>query len=67
MWVDLQSVQSYEYRRVWLKDRLLELPKVLAIDIAAYAIMSNQKKQQDCFLTALLARRVKVGYLNNFT
>lgn len=32
---------SYEHRRGWLEDRLLELPKVFAIDIAAYAIMSN--------------------------
>jgi hypothetical protein len=40
-WVDLYSGQSYEHHRAWLEDRLLELPKVFAIDIAAYAIMSN--------------------------
>ena len=39
--VDSHSGQSYEHRRAWLEDRLLELPKVFAIDIAAYAIMSN--------------------------
>ena len=39
--VDSHSGQSYEHRRSWLEDRLLELPKVFAIDIAAYAIMSN--------------------------
>lgn len=32
---------SYEHRRALLEYRLLELPKVFAIDIAAYAIMSN--------------------------
>jgi REP element-mobilizing transposase RayT len=39
--VDTLTGQNYEHRRAWLEDRLLELPKVLAIDIAAYAIMSN--------------------------
>ncbi len=38
---DIQSGKSYEHRRGWLEERLLELPKVFAIDIAAYAIMSN--------------------------
>lgn len=39
--VDSVSGHNYEHRRAWLEDRLLELPKVFAIDIAAYAIMSN--------------------------
>lgn len=34
---------SYEYRRAWLEDRLLEFPKIFAIDNSAYAIMSNKK------------------------
>ncbi len=38
---DLQTGKSYEHRRAWLEERLLELPKVFAIDVAAYAIMSN--------------------------
>ncbi len=38
---DVQSGKSYEHRRGWLEARLLELPKVFAIDVAAYAIMSN--------------------------
>ncbi len=38
---DLQTGKSYEYRRAWLEARLLELPKIFAIDVAAYAIMSN--------------------------
>jgi len=38
---DIQTGKSYEHRRGWLEERLLELPKVFAIDIAAYAIMSN--------------------------
>jgi REP element-mobilizing transposase RayT len=39
--VDSVTGHNYEHRRAWLEDRLLELPKVFAIDIAAYAIMSN--------------------------
>jgi len=38
---DKVTGNSYEHRRAWLEDKLLELPKVFAIDIAAYAIMSN--------------------------
>jgi len=38
---DLQTGKSYEHRRGWLEERLLELPKVFAIDVASYAIMSN--------------------------
>ena len=38
---DKLTGQSYEHRRSWLEDRLLLLPEVFAIDIAACAIMSN--------------------------
>ncbi len=38
---DVQTGTSYEHRRGWLEDRLLELPTIFAIDVAAYAIMSN--------------------------
>ena len=38
---DKLTGQSYEHRRSWLEDRLLLLPDVFALDIAAYAIMSN--------------------------
>jgi hypothetical protein len=47
--VDTLTGQNYEHRRAWLEDRLLELPKVFAIDIAAYAIMSNQKNIRSIF------------------
>ena len=33
--------RSYEHRRGWIEDKLLELGQIFAIDIAAYAIMSN--------------------------
>ncbi len=38
---DEHSGQSYEHRRGWIEDKLLELADIFAIDIAAYAIMSN--------------------------
>ena len=39
--VDELSGKSYEHRRGWLENKLLSLPNIFAIDIAAYAIMSN--------------------------
>ncbi|WP_289032183.1 transposase [uncultured Paraglaciecola sp.] len=39
--VDDYSGQSYEHRRGWVEDRLLFLTSVLAIDVCAYAVMSN--------------------------
>jgi REP element-mobilizing transposase RayT len=39
--IDTMTGQSYEHRRAWLENRLLELPKIFALDIAAYAIMNN--------------------------
>jgi len=39
--VDKYSGQSYEHRRGWVEDRLLFLTTVYAIDICAYAVMSN--------------------------
>ena len=38
---DMQTGKNYEHRRGWLETKLLELPSVFAIDVAAYAIMSN--------------------------
>ena len=38
---DHLSGQCYEHRRNWLEEKLMSLPQVFAIDIAAYAIMSN--------------------------
>jgi len=32
---------SYEHRRQWIEDRLLKLTTIFAIDIAAFAVMSN--------------------------
>jgi hypothetical protein len=39
---DSQTGHSYEHRRLWIEDRLLEIADVFAIHIAAYAIMSNR-------------------------
>ena len=32
---------SYDHRRGWIADKIKELSRVFAIDIAAYAVMSN--------------------------
>ncbi len=38
---DKFSGESYEHRRQWILDRIAQLDAVFAIDICAYAIMSN--------------------------
>lgn len=38
---DSHSGQNYAHRRQWLEDKLLELGRLFALDICAYAIMSN--------------------------
>ena len=38
---DKTTGQDYEHRRSWVKDKLLALSQVFAIDICAYAVMSN--------------------------
>ncbi|WP_238377522.1 transposase [Oceanospirillum linum] len=38
---DTFSGQSYEHRRQWILDRLTALDQMFAVDVCAYAIMSN--------------------------
>jgi REP-associated tyrosine transposase len=38
---DRYSGKSFEHRRQWLEDRLVLLSKIFAVDLLAYAIMSN--------------------------
>ena len=38
---DHHSAKSFEHRRQWIVDKLYELVEVFAIDLCAYAIMSN--------------------------
>ena len=39
--VDSVSGNSYEHRREWIENRILQLANVFTIDVAAYAVMSN--------------------------
>jgi len=38
---DKNTGQSYDHRRGWVEDKMLALSQVFAIDVCAYAIMSN--------------------------
>ena len=38
---DTVSGQSFEHRRQWIEDKLYELAQVFALDLCAYAVMSN--------------------------
>lgn len=39
--IDFVTKHSYEHRRAWLEQEILKQAKVFAIDVAAYAVMSN--------------------------
>jgi REP element-mobilizing transposase RayT len=38
---DAHSGQSFEHRRTWIVERIKQLAGVFAVDVAAYAVMSN--------------------------
>jgi len=38
---DESTGRNYEHRRQWIEDKLLELAQIFALDICAYAVMSN--------------------------
>ena len=54
---DKVTGQSFEHRRAWIEDKLLELTKVFCIDVCAYAVMSNQQNIWNVLQQRKLARR----------
>jgi putative transposase len=38
---DAVTGQSFEHRREWIEDKLIELATVFAIDLCAYSVMHN--------------------------
>ena len=40
---DAVTQTNYEHRRQWIEDRILALGQIFAIDVCAYAVMSNHK------------------------
>ncbi|MCL1049977.1 transposase [Shewanella abyssi] len=56
--VDPNTGQSYEHRRDWVESQLLKLAGVFAIDIAAYAVMSNHLH---------LVLKIDIELANNWT
>ena len=38
---DFHSGKNFDHRRGWIRDRIMELANIFAIDVAAYAVMSN--------------------------
>lgn len=38
---DVFTGKSYEHRRKWIEDKILFLPKVFAINVCSYSVMSN--------------------------
>ncbi|WP_220452568.1 hypothetical protein [Colwellia sp. RSH04] len=55
---DNHTKQSFEHRRQWMVDRIRFLTSIFAIDVAAYAVMSNHKKHWD---THKLLIKEKIG------
>ncbi|MDN5850910.1 MAG: hypothetical protein L0H63_14950 [Nitrococcus sp.] len=38
---DSLTGQNFDHRKQWIVDKLMELTEIFAIDVCAYAVMSN--------------------------
>ena len=71
---DKYSGTSYEHRRAWVEDKVLWLSSVFAIDICAYAVMSNHvhlvlcvdkdKALKQFYYGLLIKHSMALGYLS---
>lgn len=59
---DPYSGQDYEHRRAWIRDRLQELTGLFAMEVHAYAVMSNHLELLDW--TGRQIRADKRGHLS---
>jgi hypothetical protein len=44
--VDVETGASFEYRKAWVEERLLELASSFAVAVYAYAVMSNHVQRR---------------------
>src|SRR5688572_28955940 len=59
-WQDRWTGRSFEHRKQWIEDRLIELAGIFAISVYAYAIMSNH-----CHVVAYVDPELAAGWTDD--